>query len=51
MLECLEEARKRIAESTGEERIAAMQHYRTVLAQFNELVLKAKVPPEEPCYM
>ena len=50
MLECLKDAKKRLAESAGNARLAALEHYRTVLEQFTNLTVQGKIPPEEPCY-
>ena len=50
MLDCLEEARRQVAESQGPRRSEALKHYRAVLRQFNGLVLEGMIPPEEPCY-
>jgi hypothetical protein len=50
MLACLEDAKKRVAQSKGAERQAALEHYRRVLEQFNGLTIKGKIPAKEPCY-
>ena len=50
MLECLEHAKARVAHSKGAERQAALEHYRHVLKQFNDLTIKGKIPSKEPCY-
>ena len=50
MLDCLEEARKAVGKASKEERPSALHHYRTVLSQFNALLLEGKIPSEDPCY-
>jgi hypothetical protein len=50
MLECLEDAQRRVLRTSGPERQAALENYRMVLQQFTSLILTGRIPPENPCY-
>jgi hypothetical protein len=50
MLDCLQDAQRRVVQSTGAERHDAVAAYRTVLTQFNGLILRGTIPEKDPCF-
>ncbi len=50
MLECLQHAQAAYLKASSEQKQLAYRHFLNVLGQFNALVLKGTIPPEDPCY-